>query len=84
MSGYRFGHAFDSDARIISIHGDSMSLTLFGEPLTARVPGGGAHRGLTLSACLLAAKLLDFDIAPALHLDPAIVPKGRGEYRQKG
>ena len=79
MSGYRFGLDSDSDARIISIHGDSMSLTLFGEPLTARVPGGGAHRGLTLSACLLAAKLLDFDIAPALHLDPAIVPKGRGD-----
>ncbi len=79
MSGYRFGHAFDSDARIISIHGDSMSLSLFGESLTARVPGGGAHRGLTLSACLLAAKLLDFDIAPALHLDSAIVPRGRGD-----
>ena len=27
----------------------------------------------------MAAKLLDFDIAPALHLDPAIVPKGRGD-----
>ena len=52
-----------------------MSLSLFGESLTARVPVA-VPIGLTLSACLLAAKLLDFDIAPALHLDSAIVPGG--------
>jgi UDP-N-acetylmuramoyl-tripeptide--D-alanyl-D-alanine ligase len=84
ISGYRFGHGHDSDARITSVHGDTMTLSLFGEPLTARVPGGGAHRALTLSACVLAAKLLALDIGPALSLDDAIVPSGRGDVRFKG
>jgi UDP-N-acetylmuramoyl-tripeptide--D-alanyl-D-alanine ligase len=79
MPGYRFGYAHGSEARITSIHGDTMMLSLFGKPLTARVPGGGAHRALTLSACVLAAKLLDLDIGPALSLDDAIVPRGRGD-----
>ena len=84
MSGYCFGHGHDSDAQITSIRGDSMTLSLFGEPLTARVPGGGVHRALTLSACVLAAKLLDLDIGPALGLDDAIVPRGRGDVRSSG
>ena len=83
MPGYRFGHSHDSDARITAIRGDAMTVSLFGEAMTARVPGGGAHRALTLSACLLAAKLLDFDLGPALSLDHAIVPRGRGDVHVK-
>lgn len=83
MPGYRFGYDHDSEARITAIHGDTMTLSLFGEPLTARVPGGGAHRALTLSACVLAAKLLDLDVGPALSLDDAIVPRGRGDLHHR-
>lgn len=78
LSGYRFGEHADADARVLALSGDNMTLALFGEQMQARVPGGGAHRALTLSACLLAAKLLQFDLAPALDLDHNTVPKGRG------
>lgn len=78
LSGYRFGEHAGADARVLALSGDNMTLALFGEQMQARVPGGGAHRALTLSACLLAAKLLQFDLAPALDLDHNTVPKGRG------
>ena len=78
LSGYRFGEHADADARVLALSGDNMTLALFGQQMQARVPGGGAHRALTLSACLLAAKLLQFDLTPALDLDHNTVPKGRG------
>lgn len=78
LAGYRFGEGTDADARVVALSGDIMTLQLFGERMQARVPSAGVHRALTLSACILAAKLLQFDLAPALGLDHTMVPKGRG------
>jgi len=78
IEGYQFGTDSNSHARIRDLQGDRLSLSLFGEAIQARVPGGGAHRALTLSACLLAMKLLDFELSPGLALSGDSVPSGRG------
>lgn len=78
LPGFGFGWLPDSQARILDIQGETLSLSLFGEKLVARIPGGGVHRGLTLSACLLAMKLLDMDLQSGLALDTDAVPAGRG------
>lgn len=78
IDGYQFGSGVDSHARINDLQGDRLSLSLFGVPLVAKVPGGGGHRALTLSACLLAMKLLDFELASGLALSGDSVPSGRG------
>lgn len=82
MAGYQFGYDASSHARVLDLQGDALSLRLLGERVTARVPGAGAHRALTLSACLLAAKLLDQDLQAGLDLNHDIVPKGRGDIHQ--
>ena len=78
LPGYSFGEAAGADARILEVRGDRLVLTLFGEKLQARIPGGGAHRASTLAAVILATKLLDSDLSPALNLDDSAVPSGRG------
>ena len=50
--------------------------------MKAYVPGG-AHRALTLAACLLAAKLLDADLTAAAAHSHDLVPAGRGNIRHK-
>ena len=55
-----------------------MHLDLFGEKLAASVPGGGRHRALTVSAVLLAQKLLGLDLTTSLELTEAAIPEGRG------
>jgi UDP-N-acetylmuramoyl-tripeptide--D-alanyl-D-alanine ligase len=83
LPGYCFGEGAASDARITALEGDRLRLQLFGEAVSARVPGGGAHRALTLAACLLAAKLLDVDVMAATELPHDLVPAGRGNIRNK-
>ena len=83
LPGYRFGLRFDSHARIVALEGNTLHLKLFGEIVKAHVPGGGAHRALTLAACLLAAKLLDADLTAAAALPHDLVPAGRGNIRHK-
>jgi len=78
LSGYTFGDLIGADARILEVQGDRLVLSLFGEKLQARIPGGGAHRANTLAAVILATKLLDRDLSPALSLDDSAVPAGRG------
>ena len=83
LPGYSFGERVDSHARILGLEGDTLRLQLFSEIISARVPGGGAHRALTLAACLLAAKLLDADVTAAAELPHDLVPTGRGNIRNK-
>lgn len=51
---------------------------VFGQALSARVPGGGKHRAQTLGAVLAVLHALDVDLACATELPDALVPKGRG------
>ena len=78
LPGFTFGEFAGADARILEVLGDRLALTLFGEKLQARIPGGGAHRANTLAAVILATKLLDRDLSPALNLDDSVLPTGRG------
>ena len=78
LSGFTFGWQSGSDAQILSINGDRMEVSVQGNVLQARLPGGGEHRGLTLAATLLAAVLLPVDLAAALDLPDTLVPEGRG------
>lgn len=84
LEGYKFGLQTGSDAQILGISGDAMDVRVLGRTLTARLPGGGEHRGLTLSATLLATALLEMDLAPALELPDALVPPGRGNVGRWG
>lgn len=78
LPGYTFGGLAGTDARILEVLGDRLVLSLFGQKLRARIPGGGAHRASTLAAVILATKLLDRDLSAALNLDDSAVPTGRG------
>ena len=83
LPGYRFGFRPDSHARVLTLEANTLRLKMFGEIVNAHVPGGGAHRALTLAACLLAAKLLDADLTAAAALPHDLVPAGRGNIRHK-
>ena len=75
---YFFGNSSESHSRILSVSDGTMHLNLLGEKLTANIPGGGQHRALTMSAVLLAQKLLGLDISESLELTEEAIPEGRG------
>lgn len=51
---------------------------IFGQTLSARIPGGGIHRAQTLGAVLAVMHALGLDLASATELPDSLVPKGRG------
>ena len=78
QGSYFFGNSSESHSRILSVSDGTMHLNLLGEKLTANIPGGGQHRALTMSAVLLAQKLLGLDISGSLELTEEAIPQGRG------
>ncbi|NKB97829.1 MAG: hypothetical protein GKR90_04940 [Pseudomonadales bacterium] len=76
--GRSFGLSNDADAKLVSLTGDRARYRLFGDEVSARVPGGGEHRAMTLAAVLLATVLSEGNLAKALELSADLVPKGRG------
>ena len=78
QDSYFFGDSSESHSRILSVSEGIMHLDLLGEKLTANIPGGGRHRALTMSAVLLAQKLIGLDISDSLRLTEEAIPKGRG------
>ena len=78
QGSYFFGNSSESHSRILSVSDGTMHLNLLGEKLTAKIPGGGQHRALTMSAVLLAQKLLGLDISGSLELTEEAIPQGRG------
>ena len=79
QGSYFFGNSSESHSRILSVSDGTMHLNLLGEKLTANIPGGGQHRALTMSAVLLAQKLLGLDISGSLELTEEAIPEGRGK-----
>ena len=75
---YFFGESPESHCQILSVSESKMHLDLFGEKLAASIPGGGRHRALTMSAVLLAQKLLGLDLTTSLELTEEAIPEGRG------
>ncbi len=82
--GVKFGFSHGVEAQILDYVEQAGTTTvrvrLFGEDVTARVPGGGRHRASSVAATLLACKLLDMDLTPALSLSDQTVPAGRGNH----
>ena len=76
--GFSFGWDKGASARITALRGDIITLSLFEQTLTAKVPGGGEHRATTLAAIILALKIAEADITKALELPSDLVPAGRG------
>lgn len=73
-----FGTSEAADLRLVGMDGAIAHYRFQGSDLRACVPGGGQHRALTLAAVLGALHALGRDLEPALAMDDAVVPGGRG------
>ncbi len=82
--GYTFGTTRRAHARITNLEGDRVKLQVLGKTFTARVPGGGEHRALTVAMTVLCAELTGHDPGLACALPHELVPKGRGDERTFG
>lgn len=82
--GRTFGESEGADARITFLQGDLATITLMGQRLQAKVPGGGLHRAKTLAATLLTCHLLGRDLTQACNLPPDTIPDGRGNVHRFG
>lgn len=78
--GQTYGFSADASARVTQVDDDRCTIEMFGETLSAAVPGGGEHRALAVAATVLAVKMLGHDIVPALSLPADLVPTGRGNW----
>jgi len=78
----RFGRSKRADVRCLSATGGRATFELSGTQVKANVPGGGAHRALSLGAVLAVLQVLGRDPGPALTLDDELIPPGRGQTRQ--
>jgi UDP-N-acetylmuramoyl-tripeptide--D-alanyl-D-alanine ligase len=78
VSLIRFGRSAGADVRLLHVDGETARYDLRGQELAAVVPGGGAHRALSLAAVLGVFVALGRDPTPALTLDETLVPPGRG------
>ena len=76
--GHAFGTSSHAAVRLMSCEGDIARIQVFGKPVTARVPGGGTHRALTLTAVLALLSLAGADLSAATDLPPTLIPAGRG------
>ncbi len=76
--GMSFGLGDGADVRVAGLTGDRATLEFQGRTFDARVPGGGAHRALTVAATLLVCHLCERDLEAALDLPVDLVPAGRG------
>jgi len=77
---HSFGEQTGASVRLIAVQGDSATFEISGgKQLTARVPGGGRHRALTLAGVIAALLALDEDPVVATELAAGLVPEGRGD-----
>ena len=74
-----FGQTEQADVRLMGVDGTTARYLLDRQELIARVPGGGAHRALSLAAVLAVCAGLENDFTPALSLPETLVPGGRGD-----
>lgn len=80
----RFGRGSEAEVRLLD-YDEATRTARIGwdhEILEARVPGGGAHRALSLAATVACLKALGRDPSLARDLGDALVPAGRGSRRR--
>lgn len=79
-----FGTDRTADVHVVEVVGDRAIYAIQGREVVARVPGGGAHRALTLAAVLTTVVALGREIGPALELPDDLIPAGRGVVKVVG
>ncbi len=80
----RFGATDLADVQLLACDGVSARYRFDQEEITAHVPGGGAHRAMSLAAVLAVHLALGRDPRPACRLSDALIPRGRGTEIQVG
>lgn len=73
-----FGRSKGADVRLLALTDHEAQYEINGQQRTAHVPGGGAHRALSVAAVLTVCQVLRLDPEPALQLSDDLVPTGRG------
>jgi UDP-N-acetylmuramoyl-tripeptide--D-alanyl-D-alanine ligase len=80
----RFGQSPDADVRLLEVSGQEARYLIDGERVSARVPGGGRHRAMTLAAVLCVMRALALRLDPAIRLTDDLIPSGRGRQHKIG
>jgi len=79
-----FGMTEAADVRLLEVTDNSARYRIGGDDISARIPGGGRHRALSLAAVLAVCSALGRDLDPALSLPDDLVPGGRGNRTEIG
>ena len=79
-----FGESGAADVRLLGMDREGARYSVRGRRVTARVPGGGRHRALSLAAVLGVLSILDRELMPALSLPESLIPRGRGNRLSPG
>ena len=74
----RFGHADGSQVQLLRVAGQTAHYRIDGEEVAAHIPGGGAHRAMSLAAVLGVLKALQRPLDSALNLPDSLIAAGRG------
>ena len=64
--------------QLLAVTGNEAQYRIDGRTVSARIPGGGEHRALSLGAVLGVCKALALPLDQALALPDSLVPGGRG------
>ncbi|MEQ8783453.1 MAG: UDP-N-acetylmuramoyl-tripeptide--D-alanyl-D-alanine ligase [Roseibium album] len=75
----RFGRGDQVCVRLLGVQGGGADYAVAGERLSARVPGGGEHRALSLAAVLCVLHVLGRDPSDAAALPDTLIVPGRGQ-----
>lgn len=80
----RFGRGSDCRVRLVDVDAGEAEYRVGERVVRAHVPGGGAHRAMTLAAVLCVLDVLERDPAAAQHLDDDLIGAGRGRETSAG
>jgi UDP-N-acetylmuramoyl-tripeptide--D-alanyl-D-alanine ligase len=78
----RFGRGPLARVQLLGLDGTTARYRIGDRLLSAHVPGGGAHRALTLAAVLCVLDVLGIDPARGAALPDELVPAGRGRRHE--
>ena len=74
----RFGRGDGVDVQLLDVTAGQARYRVAGQVLEARIPGGGAHRAMSLAAVLCVLDALGRDPAAACALPDSLIAPGRG------
>ena len=77
-----FGRSEAAAVRLLAVTDSTARFEMNNQRFDAHIPGGGAHRALSLAAVIGVLTALDRDLTTALTLPDELIPEGRGNRRQ--